>query len=79
MRTRRPPLNPEKILAARMRKGLTQEDVQRECAARGVNVWNVSRMESGDLKWPHPRVVATIAEVLGIEVGELLETGKAAA
>lgn len=72
MRTNRPPINGEAIQAARMRKGMTQEDVQRECVARGGFGGNVSRMESGETKWPHPRTIAALADVLGLEIEDLL-------
>jgi hypothetical protein len=54
-----------------MRKGMTQEQVQRECAERGVTLWNLSRIESGQLKWPHPRVIAVVAEVLELEPDQI--------
>ena len=60
-------------MAARIAKGMTQEDVQRECAARDVPVWNLSRMESGELRWPHPRIALIITEVLDLTFEELFE------
>jgi hypothetical protein len=72
MRTKRPPLNGEVIQAARIRKGMTLEDVQQECARRGTPVWNLSRMENGGLRWPHPKVIAAVADVLDLEPGALL-------
>ena len=76
MRTNRAPVNGELIRAARIRKGMTLEEVQQECARRGVPVWNLSRMENGDLKWPHPRVIAIVADVLELDPDKML--GKAA-
>jgi transcriptional regulator with XRE-family HTH domain len=72
MRRSRPPINGEVIRDARLAKGLTQEEVQQECARRGTPVTNLSRMESGDLKWPHPRVLLVLAEVFGLKVRDFL-------
>jgi transcriptional regulator with XRE-family HTH domain len=71
MRTNRPPVNGEVIRAARIAKGMTLEDVQRECAGQGVPVWNLSRMENGRLRWPHPKVIAAVADVLGLNPEEM--------
>lgn len=71
MRTSRPPVNGKVIQAARIRKGMTLEDVQRECAERGTPVWNLSRMENGTLRWPHPKVIAVVAEVLDLDPDEM--------
>lgn len=68
MRTNRPPINGEVIQTARMRKGMTQEDVQRACAELGVPVWNISRMENGETRWPSPKALVVIAEVLDLNV-----------
>jgi hypothetical protein len=72
MRTKRPPVNGEVIQAARIRKGMTLEEVQQECAKRGTPVWNLSRMENGGLKWPHPKVIAVLTDVLDLEPGQML-------
>lgn len=71
MPRKRPPIAPEVLRTARLRKGMTQEDVQRECIARGAPGGNVSRMELGVTKWPHPRTIAAITEVLGLTLEEL--------
>lgn len=68
MRTSRPPINGEVILNARLSKGMTQEEVQQECARRGRPVFNLSRMENGETKWPHPRVLLVLADVLDLKV-----------
>ena len=68
MRTSRPPINGEVIRDARLNKGMTQEEVQQECKRRGHPVFNLSRMENGDLKWPHPRALLVLADVLALEV-----------
>jgi len=65
---RRPPINGEVIREARLRKGMTQEEVQLECARSGHAVYNLSRMENGDLRWPHPRALLVLSEVLAMEV-----------
>lgn len=71
MRTKRPPIRGEVIRDARLSKGMTQEQVQQECAKRGIPVFNLSRMENGDLKWPSPRAVLALADVLEREVLDL--------
>jgi transcriptional regulator with XRE-family HTH domain len=60
----RPPIRGEVIRDARLSKGMTQEEVQQECARRGTKVYNLSRMESGDLKYPRPRALLVLAQVL---------------
>ena len=71
MRTNRPPINGKAIQAARMRKGMTQEEVQQACTDRGIPVWNLSRLENGKTKWPAPSAIAVLAEVLDLEVDNL--------
>jgi transcriptional regulator with XRE-family HTH domain len=74
----RPPIKGEVILNARLTKGLTQEEVQQECARRGFPVFNLSRMENGDLKYPRPRALVVLAEVLDLEVRDLFASEVAA-
>lgn len=69
---RRPPIDGDAILAARLCKGMTQEQVQDECARLGTRVWNLSRLEDGSVQRPDPRVFPVLAAVLGLEVHELL-------
>lgn len=71
-RIRRPPIKGEVIQSARISKGMTLEDVQQECKLRGTPVWNLSRMENGELKWPHPRTIAVLADVLGLGVDDIM-------
>jgi len=71
MRPSRPPINGDVLLAARLRKGLSQEEVQRQCAERGKPVHNLSRMESGAIKWPHASALPVLAEVLDLAVDEM--------
>jgi transcriptional regulator with XRE-family HTH domain len=68
MAWKRPPIRGEVIRDARLSKGMTQEEVQQECARRGTPVYNLSRMENGDTRWPHPRTLLALAEVLALEV-----------
>jgi transcriptional regulator with XRE-family HTH domain len=74
----RPPIRGEVIVNARLSKGLTQEEVQQECARRGVPVFNLSRMENGDIRWPRPRALVVLAEVLDLEVCDLFASEAAA-
>lgn len=71
MRTKRPPIRGEVIRDARLSKGMTQEEVQQECAKRGTPVYNLSRMENGDLRWPSPRALLVLADVLEQNVLDL--------
>jgi transcriptional regulator with XRE-family HTH domain len=65
-------LNSKRIRNARLALGLTQEQVQERCAELNVPVYNISRMESGGLEHPAPRVLPVLAQVLGLEISELL-------
>jgi transcriptional regulator with XRE-family HTH domain len=76
---RRPPIDGDAILAARLAKGMTQEEVQAECFRRGTKVCNLSRMENGDIKWPAPKVLPVLASVLALEVSDLFEKVEVAA
>ena len=76
---RRPPIDGDAILAARLRKGMTQEEVQAECLKRGTKVLNLSRLENGEIRWPAPKVLPVLASVLALEVSDLFEKAKAAA
>jgi transcriptional regulator with XRE-family HTH domain len=67
----RPPINPDVLLQARLAKGWTQEEVQEECARQGRPVYNLSRMESGELKWPTPRTLLALATALDLKVSDL--------
>jgi transcriptional regulator with XRE-family HTH domain len=79
MRTKRPPIRGEVIRDARLSKGMTQEEVQQECAKRGTPVYNLSRMENGDLRWPSPRALLVLADVLDQNVLDLYSKGEVAA
>lgn len=78
MKPFRPPINGEVLVAARLRKGMTQEEVQDECAKRGRPVNNLSRMENGGIRWPSPASLPVLAEVLDLEVRDLFAQDVAA-
>lgn len=67
-RSSQPPLNSQVIRQARIRKFLTQEDVQRLTAELGheINAGNLSRIERGKAPWPTPRSIPVLARVLGL-------------
>jgi transcriptional regulator with XRE-family HTH domain len=71
MRAKRPPIRGEVIRDARLSKGMTQEQVQQECARRGTPVFNLSRMENGETKWPRPAALLILADVLEKDVRDL--------
>jgi transcriptional regulator with XRE-family HTH domain len=77
MRTSRPPVNGEVIRDARLSKGMTQQEVQQACRDRGHRVFNLSRMENGELKWPHPHALLILAEVLDCKVSDFLAAPEA--
>lgn len=56
---------------ARLSKGMTQEEVQQECARRGCPVFNLSRMENGETRWPRPRALLVLSEVLALELRDI--------
>ena len=70
-----PPVNGETIRQARLGKYLSQGDVQKLCAERGVEVdrGNLSRIERGIAKWPAPKSLPVLAAVLGLELDEIFE------
>jgi transcriptional regulator with XRE-family HTH domain len=78
MRTNRPPINGQVLLKARMRKGLTQEAVQAECARRGQPVYNLSRWENGRTRWPSPPALKLVTDVLGLELEAVFQQPAAA-
>ena len=79
MRIKRPPIRGEVIRDARLSQGLTQEEVQAECARRGTPVWNLSRMENGETRWPAPGALRILAEVLELKVRDFLAESDPAA
>lgn len=60
------------IRERRLRRGWTQEDLARECAAAGVHVTYsaLSKIERG-LYTPRPKLRAVLAKLLDLDVAEL--------
>ena len=60
------------IREQRIRRGWTQEDLARQCAAAGVDVTYsaLSKIERG-LYTPRPKLRAVLAELLDLDVTEL--------
>lgn len=58
--------------AARLRQGLTQEELAAACRAKGVRASDsqLSKIERG-LWSPRPKLRAALAEILGIDVLDL--------
>ena len=79
MRPDRPPIRGEVIRDARLSKGLTQEEVQQKCARRGTPVYNLSRMENGETRWPRPAALLILAEVLELKVRDCYAESSVAA
>ena len=69
-----PPIRGDVIRCARLSKGMTQEEVQQECARRGSPVYNLSRMENGGTRWPRPRSLLVLAEVLAMDVLDFFDS-----
>lgn len=63
---------------ARLRLGLTQEELAQECRARGVGASDsqLSKIERG-LWAPRPKLRATLAEILDLDVLDLEATAEA--
>lgn len=72
-------IDTEKLRLARLRAGLTMRAVSRQAEALGkkVDFGNYSRYERGDRR-PYPRAAAAIAEVLGVDIADLLKKDAAA-
>ncbi len=79
-RTSAPPIKGELLREARIRKFMSQADVARECAERGLAIGptNLSKIERGLIRWPAMRNLPVLAEVLGIDVEELFDSEEAA-
>jgi len=75
-----PPINGKVIRRARLAKFLSQPDVLRLCAERGVilDQGNLSRIERGLVKWPAPRAIPVLAEVVGLTTDDLFTAEDAA-
>ena len=74
-KTSAPPLNGEAIRQARVRRFLTQSEVQEQCAALGVDFERsgLSYIENGKVKRPSLKVVRVLAQVLGMEADEMFK------
>lgn len=72
-RTSAPPIKGDVIRAARIAKCMSQSDVQQACAERGLLIgqYQLSKIETGAIKWPALRNLPVLAEVLGLTVEEL--------
>lgn len=66
----------ERHIALREQVGLTQEQ---EAKIAGVSPTTISGIESGKITRPHLKTLLKIARALGVDVGELRESGKAEA
>jgi transcriptional regulator with XRE-family HTH domain len=79
-RTSAPPIKGEILREARIAKFMSQADVARECAERGLTLdpTNLSKIERGLIRWPAMRAVPILAEVLGVDVKELFGDEEAA-
>lgn len=67
-------INPKRILEARLRAGLTQDEVAYRLRQRGhkANGRSIRRWESGQHA-PHANIVPNLAAVLGVEIEKLYE------
>ena len=72
-RSSAPPVNGKVLRRARLSKFMSQADVIRLCAERGVVIdqGNLSKIECGRIKWPALRVIPVLAEVVGLKTDEL--------
>jgi transcriptional regulator with XRE-family HTH domain len=62
----------------RLARGMTMEDLAKECAAKGapVDISQISRIETGQAT-PRPKLRSVLAEILGIDVSDLEARQKA--
>jgi transcriptional regulator with XRE-family HTH domain len=83
-RTSAPPLDGQTIRQARLRGFMTQaevaEKVAEQCAAHDIKFdrSSLSLIENGRLRWPHPKVVPVLAEVLGMTADQMYKNDEAA-
>lgn len=75
-----PPLDGESIRQARIRQFLSQQEVTDRLAELGVEIdrSTLSNIERGKTRHPPPKVIPVLAEVLGLTVDEMFESGEAA-
>jgi len=74
-RSSAPPVNGKVLRRARLGKFMSQADVLRECAERGVVIdqGNLSKIERGLIKWPALRVIPVLADVVGLKAADLFK------
>ena len=79
-RTSARPIRGQILREARIAKFMSQSDVLRECAERGLTLdqTHLSKIERGLIKWPALRTLPVLAEVLGLDVEELFAEEEAA-
>lgn len=75
------PLAEDVIRKARLAKFMSRADVLRELAKRGITMdaSNLSRIENNKIRWPAPRVIPALAEVLDLEPEQMIEPQEKAA
>jgi transcriptional regulator with XRE-family HTH domain len=75
-----PPLKKELLREARLRKRMSQLEVQQACAERGLVIgqYQLSKLETGAIRWPPLKTLEVLADVLGLEYDDLFEEEKPA-
>lgn len=68
-----PPINGKVLRAARIARFMSQADVLRACAERGVVIdhGNLSKMETGRIRRPRPQIIPVLAAAVGLTPMEL--------
>jgi transcriptional regulator with XRE-family HTH domain len=68
-----PPINGKALRRARVARFMSQADVLRACAERGIIIdhGNLSKMENGLIRRPRPRIIPVLAEVVGLKPEDL--------
>lgn len=75
----KPGFNGAKLLALRVKRGLTQQELsERTAARRRIDRADISKYETGEVG-PAPLTVGTLAFALGCEPEELLDADQAGA
>ena len=69
-----PPINGKLILQKRLRLRLTQAQLGQKCGELGYEMdrTNISRIESGAVKYPSRRCLPVLADALGLKISDLL-------
>ena len=70
-----PPLKKDLLRQARLRKRMSQLEVQQACAERGhaIGQYQLSKLETGTIRWPPLKTIEVLAGVLGLEYDDLFE------